>query len=90
LLNKALLEDPQLEPFLESLPWRVFSAKSVVRSTPGIFACYRLAHIRSHDLETRKSVTMAQGAGGQLDTNKPQLLAWMDVAPIEGREAITD
>jgi len=41
LLNKALLEDPELESFLESLPWRVFSAKSAVGSTSGSFACYR-------------------------------------------------
>ena len=41
LLNKALQEDPQLESFLESLPWRVFSAKSAAGGTPGIFACYR-------------------------------------------------
>ncbi|GAF88602.1 unnamed protein product, partial [marine sediment metagenome] len=47
LLNKALLEDPQLEPLLETLPWRVFSAKSAAGSTPGIFACYRFPPIAS-------------------------------------------
>jgi len=152
LLNKALLDDPQLEPLLETLPWRVFSAKSAAGSTPGIFACYRFppvaragkpqelgelrwyflpdgstevlttidqinrhidaerntlrslsrplkyrrdrlktieAHIRSRDLKARKSVTMAQVAGSQVDANKLQLIAWMDVAPIEGKESIT-
>ena len=41
LLNKALQDDPNLEAFLDSLPWRVFSTKYAVGSTPGIFACYR-------------------------------------------------
>ena len=41
LLNKALHEDPDLESFLETLPWRVFSAKAADGGNPGIFACYR-------------------------------------------------
>ena len=153
LLNKALQDDPDLESFLESLPWRVFSAKSAAGSTTGIFACYRFpavarpgrsqelgelrwyflpdgstevlatvdqinrhiaaerdtprslsrplkyrrerlkaieAHIRSRDLKARKSVTMAQVAGSQADANKLQLIAWMDVAPIERIEDITE
>lgn len=41
LLNEALQDDPEMESFLESLPWRVFSAKSADGRKPGIFACYR-------------------------------------------------
>ena len=36
-----LQDDPEMESFLESLPWRVFSAKSAHACKPGIFACYR-------------------------------------------------
>jgi len=41
LLNKALRDETELETFLASLPWRVFSAKSPAPKTTGIFACYR-------------------------------------------------
>jgi hypothetical protein len=41
VLNKALQDDPQLESFLESLPWRVFSAMPASGRKAGIFACYR-------------------------------------------------
>ena len=37
------------------------------------------AHIRSRELKARKSVTMAQVAGSQDDTNRLRLVAWMDV-----------
>jgi len=146
LLNEALRDDPELEAFLDSLPRRVFSAKSADGCKPGIFACYRFppagkqgnapelgelrwyflpdgstdvlttvdqinthiaserdtprplnrpleyrrerlkaieAHIRSRDLKVRKSVTMAQVAGGQGDERKLQLVAWMDVVDPE-------
>jgi len=37
------------------------------------------AHIRSRDLKARKSVTMAQVAGGQEASDGLKLVAWMDV-----------
>ena len=153
LLNRSLQEDPEMEAFLESLPWRVFSARSASGRTPGIFACYRFppvvspgkphelgelrwhflpdgstqilttideinrhiaserdtprplsrplkyrrdrlkaieAHIRSHDLKARKSITMAQVAGNQGDENRLKLVAWMDVvAPEESGSAVS-
>ncbi len=148
LLNKALQDDPDLEAFLQNLPWRVFSAKSETTGTPGIFACYRFpagpgheksqelgelrwyflpdgsdkvlttldeinqhiasdpdtprpfprplkfrrerlktieAHIRKQDLKARKSVTMAQVAGGQEGSNGLKMVAWMDMVPSEER-----
>jgi superfamily II DNA or RNA helicase len=147
LLNKALQDDPNLESFLQDLPWRVFSAKPATAGMPGIFACYRFppggqgksqelgelrwyflpdgsdkvlttldeinhhiasepatprlfprplkfrrdrlkaieAHIRTRDLKARKSITMAQVAGGQEASDGLKLVAWMDVAPPEER-----
>jgi len=41
------------------------------------------AHIRTRDLKARKSVTMAQVAGGQEAGDGLKLVAWMDVAPTE-------
>jgi len=41
------------------------------------------AHTRSRDLKARKSVTMAQVAGGQEASDGLKLVAWMDVAPPE-------
>lgn len=41
LLDRALKVDPELESFLATLPWRVFSAKAADGCRPGIFACYR-------------------------------------------------
>jgi len=142
-LNKAFYDEPDLESFLKSLPWRLFSAKSADGYKPGIFACYRFpsagkqknnrelgelrwyflpdgstevmtavdqinsilacnkdtprqpcrmlsyrrdrlsvieAYIRSRELKTRKSVTMAQVAGGQQDEDRLKLVAWMDVS----------
>jgi hypothetical protein len=38
------------------------------------------AHIRTRDLKARKSVTMAQVAGGQEASNGLKLVAWMDVS----------
>jgi len=43
------------------------------------------AHIRTRDLKARKSVTMAQVAGGQEASDGLKLVAWMDVAPPEER-----
>ncbi len=142
LLNKALQEDPDLERFLQDLPWRVFSARSAAGGVPGVFACYRFppggahsktqelgelrwyflpdgsdkvlttldeidrhiasdpatpwsfprplkfrrerlktieAHIRKQELKARKSVTMAQVAGGQEAGDGLKMVAWMDV-----------
>jgi hypothetical protein len=48
------------------------------------------AHIRSHDLKARKSITMAQVAGNQGDENRLKLVAWMDVvAPEESGSAVS-
>ena len=43
------------------------------------------AHIRTRDLKARKSVSMAQVAGGQEAESGLKLVAWMDVAPPEER-----
>lgn len=142
-LNNALHDEPDMESFLEALPWRLFSAKAADGCKPGIFACYRFpsagkekntrelgelrwyflpdgstevmttvdqinnilacnkdtprhpgrmlsyrrdrlsiieAYIRSRELKVRKSVTMAQVAGGQQGEDRLKLVAWMDVS----------
>jgi hypothetical protein len=42
-------------------------------------------HIRTRDLKARKSITMAQVAGGQEAESGLKLVAWMDVVPPEER-----
>jgi len=141
-LNRALTNDPELEPTLDDMPGRVFTAKIPEGSVEGVFACYRFpkveandsidtlgefrwyflpdgsenvitpldeinAHIasdmgtssqngrplterrsrlkvienyiRTHELKLRKGTTMVQVAGGTGETNRLQLVAWMDV-----------
>jgi len=40
-------------------------------------------HLRKQDLKARKSVTMAQVAGGQEAGDGLKLVAWMDAIPQE-------
>jgi len=71
-INRHIASDPATpRPFPRPLKFRRERLKAIE------------AHIRTRDLKPRKSVTMAQVAGGQEASDGLKLVAWMDIAPTE-------
>jgi hypothetical protein len=71
-INRHIASEPAtLRPFPRPLKLRRERLKAIE------------ARIRSRDLKARKSVTMAQVAGGQEAESGLKLVAWMDVTPTE-------
>ena len=72
LLNKALQDDPDLERFLQDLPWRVFSARPAAGGVRGVFACYRFppggAQSKSQELGELRWYFLPDGSDKVLTT----------------------